>query len=292
MCAQPRLVRLPNAAALSSLVTAVLGLNPGKMTLQGSNIYLVGAGKRRILVDSGQGVPEFLPLLRTVLTSNDASISDILITHRHHDHIGGIAQALQTTTDHAPIRVWKRITPRDTAPTTAREFAYHSIEDNQLFVTEGATLRALHTPGHCDDHVVFFLEEENALFSGDCVLGQGSTTFEDLKEYMDSLQRTLDTFPFINRIYPGHGPDLSNGREVVRQYIQHRLDRENEIIKVLGEAENQQTARQIVEIIYALYPQTLWASAEYSVRQHLKKLQQEGRVKEVFLHDKFLYALL
>ena len=77
------------------------------------------------------------------------------------------------------------------------------------------------TPGHTSDHTSFYFKEENALFSGDCILGQGSTVFESLKDYMESLQRLKALAP--SKIYPGHGPVVENGMEKIEEYILHRM---------------------------------------------------------------------
>ncbi|KAJ3264214.1 Beta-lactamase-like protein 2 [Chytriomyces hyalinus] len=283
------LVALPHWAVLSPLVTVIRGLNPGRMTLQGTNTYLIGTGAQRLLVDSGEDVPEYLPLLRDVLRQlGGISISHLLITHRHRDHTGGIRQVLETSS--APISVWKRLTPRDPQQ-QAGAFNFNHIADNQLFKTEGATLRAIYTPGHTDDHIVFHLEEEDALFSGDSVLGQGSTTYEDLKQYMDSLKRTLEDCAKIDRIYPAHGPDLVDGRAVVEQYIQHRVQREQEILAVVTAANASISSRGIVEIIYAKYNPEIWPAAEHSVKLHLQKLIEEKRLIESGRKHNALYSL-
>ncbi|KAI9342587.1 beta-lactamase-like protein [Obelidium mucronatum] len=275
------LVRLPPIQTLSPLVSVIRGLNPGKFTLQGTNTYLVGTGKRRILIDSGQGVPEYLGLLQQALQERgNVSISDILITHRHHDHVGGIQQVLQAN-PHTNVNIWKRMTSVDNNA-NGEIPPYKHILENQIFETEGASLQSIYTPGHLDDHVVFYLKQEAALFSGDSVLGQGSTTFENLKQYMDSLTKTLELCVNIDVIYPGHGPDLKNGTMVVKNYMQHRIDRENEILNVLkcGGKAGFFTSRDIVEVVYADYDRNIWPAAERSVVLHLNKLLEEGRIQQ------------
>jgi len=99
--------------------------------------------------------------------------------------------------------------------------------DGQLFETEGATLKAIHTPGHTTDSIILHLQEENALFSGDTILGEGSTVFEDYVDYMQSLQKILELKPAV--IYPGHGPVIRVSNTTFLQCftIFHKYDRGN-----------------------------------------------------------------
>lgn len=106
---------------------------------------------------------------------------------------------------------------------------YTEIRDGQLFHVEGATLKAVATPGHTSDHTSFYLKEENALFSGDCILGQGSTVFDSLKDYMESLQKLKSLAP--KKIYPGHGPVVENGVEKIDEYIAHRMVSRSWVLK-------------------------------------------------------------
>ena len=131
-----------------------------------------------------------------------------------------------------------------------------------MFQTEGATLRALHTPGHCDDHICLYLDEEKALFSGDSVLGCGSTVFENLKAYMESLQTTLATYPDTKTIYPGHGPHLlDQGIAPIQKNLNHRLDRENQILALLSV--DLLSPKDIVSKIYAGYDPSVIPAAMY-----------------------------
>mmetsp|Transcript_5606 Transcript_5606/g.13164 ORF Transcript_5606/g.13164 Transcript_5606/m.13164 type:complete len:517 (+) Transcript_5606:156-1706(+) len=98
------------------------------------------------------------------------------------------------------------------------------VEDGDVIRTDGATLVAMHTPGHAGDHISFLLEEEHSLFSGDHVLGWGTTLVLDMRDYMQTLRRMLLLHP--NRLYPGHGALIEDGEDLLTRYIEHREARE------------------------------------------------------------------
>ncbi|RKP37372.1 beta-lactamase-like protein [Dimargaris cristalligena] len=277
------LAAMPMVEKLSSRVFRILGLNPGKFTLQGTNTYLIGNGSQRILLDTGEGKPGYIPLLEAALSHLGVDrISHVILTHWHADHVGGLPSLLE----------------RYRRPSSTPADLPENIADGQAFTVEGATLRAVHTPGHTADHMAFYLEEENALFAGDCVLGHGNTVFEDLHQYIQSLKmlRTIGS----ERIYPGHGPVIEDGQSTLEAYIRHRMDREEEILHLLSsrpyvadlhsrptnpDGGVPWTARDLVQIIYAKYPVSLHDAAESSVLLHLAKLQNENRVYAMHTDD-------
>jgi ribonuclease/clavin/mitogillin len=151
------------------------------------------------------------------------------------------------------------------------------ISDGQKFETEGATLRAFHCPGHTTDHTSFILEEEDAMFTADNVLGQGTAVFEDLAAYMKSLDSMSKQFK--GRAYPGHGPVIKDGPAKIQEYIKHRKQREQQVLDVLThDTKGGWTSMEIVKVIYKEYPESLWEPAEKGVLQILDKLQKEGKV--------------
>jgi glyoxylase-like metal-dependent hydrolase (beta-lactamase superfamily II) len=264
---------LPDVDVWSERVVVALGQNPSLFTGPGTNTYLVGRGRRRILLDTGQGVPEYLPVLERALErAGGVSIQEIVLTHGHPDHIGGVRGVIERF---GPLRVSKRPWP---GVDDAFELTLTPLSDGDVVETEGATLRAVHTPGHAEDHLCFVLEEERALFSGDNVLGVGTTVIPsqggDLLDYMASLERLLEEAPAV--IYPAHGPRIDDGVAKIREYIAHRLDRERQILDGLERGITSVTA--LVERIYAQYPASLHAAAALSVSSHLRKLEREGRV--------------
>uniref|UniRef100_A0A2A4JQ11 Beta-lactamase-like protein 2 homolog n=1 Tax=Heliothis virescens TaxID=7102 RepID=A0A2A4JQ11_HELVI len=194
---------IPAVSKLTFRVIRILGFNPGAMTLQGTNTYLLGTGKNRILLDTGdKDVKEYQTQLAQVLHTEQIDIEHIVVTHWHHDHIGGV-ENLYGTIAKQP-KVWKhRRSPDDDQDELSQIYPIRWLTDGQELKVEGATVKVHHTPGHTTDHVVLTLLEENILFSGDCILGEGTAVFEDLYTYMQSLNKILELNPSV--IYPGHG---------------------------------------------------------------------------------------
>lgn len=188
----------------------------------------------------------------------------MLITHKHHDHVGGVSDLLKRCPD---AHVYK----------AQPDGQQYDIADGQVFTVKGATLKAMHTPGHTTDHVVFLLEDEDAMFAGDNILGQGTSVFEDLDTYLRSLERMQTAFH--GRIYPGHGPVVEHGRARIEEYIAHRKMREEQVIHVLQTGEPERITN-MVQIIYKDYPQSLHGPAQHGVLQILEKLRKAGQVEE------------
>ena len=280
------LPELPDIKRVSSRVIRVLGGNPSKYTLQGTDTYIVGQGSKRILIDTGEGKPAWADSIKKVLSDESASIDQILLTHWHPDHIGGLRDAKQLAVKDA--RVYKNqadIGDDHVADGQTYRFkadpTQSNIEDGQVFKTGGATLKAFHCPGHTVDHMGFILEEEDSMFVGDNVLGHGTAVFEDLAAYMDSLERMQHHFS--GRAYPGHGEVIEDGKAKIKEYIAHRKEREQQVLAVLkdqapkgdGEGWN---SMSIVRIIYKDYPKELHGPAEGSVVHILKKMEIDGKV--------------
>lgn len=264
---------------ISPRLIRILGCNPGPMTLQGTNTYIIGTGKRRILLDAGdENVPEYIRHLKKVISDERILINDIIVSHWHHDHIGGVDEVLDIIENKDSCKVWKF--PRADAPDgTLRNANINHLKHGQKFNIEGATLEVLHTPGHTTDHVVLVLHEDNSLFSADCILGEGSTVFEDLYEYMKSLQAIQDAKPSV--IYPGHGNIILDPVERIAQYISHRNQRESQIMSVFEQQPSTLfDEMDLVKEIYKDTPEHLWKAAAYNVSHHLRKLHIEKKITQ------------
>jgi len=262
----------PRTAEPTDLVGRVLGLNPGMITGPGTNTYFVGR-THPILIDTGAGVPDYMPLLEAYLGRRGWKRPErIVLTHRHRDHLGGVKHLRERFPG---IRVSKMIWKDDDLPEGIQD-----LRDGATVAGDGVTLIPIHTPGHASDHLCYYLPEEQALFTGDLVLN-GSTTVipdedGDLGQYLDSLRRVQQLG--VRRIYPAHGAVIEDAPSKIQEYLDHRMLRERQILETLGAGVH--TIPDIVKAIYSEVPVALHGHAAMSVHSHLKKLRQEGRVAE------------
>lgn len=212
-----------------------------------------------------------------MLKEENATIAQAVITHWHHDHVGGQADL-------------RKISPETTFYKNTPDEDQLDIADGQRFQVEGASLRAVYSPGHTQDHMALVLEEEDAMFTGDNILGHGTAVFETLEDYLTTLERMQREFG--GKAYPGHGPVVENGPAKVQEYLRHRKQREDQVVGVLrsskaspgqeveGEAE-QWTSMDIVKVIYKDVPENLHLPAHGGVMQILYKLEGEEKVEEL-----------
>ncbi|MBW2712548.1 MAG: beta-lactamase-like protein 2 [Deltaproteobacteria bacterium] len=269
----------PKIHRWSERVSSVLGLNPNVFTGPGTNTFLIGSGRKRILLDTGQNSEGYLQLLEDAVESEGCEIEAIAVTHGHIDHVGGI-EAIRERFGAVPVYMWTRAQGQQAGKGPAD--ALH-LADGECLEVEGAKLRALYTPGHAEDHLCFFLEEEQAIFTGDNVLGEGiGTTIilmegGDLEAYLDSLQRMLGETPAA--LYPGHGARIQKASACIREIVEHRLLRDRQILS--GLEVGRASISALVERIYTETPKFLYPAAAQSVGSHLLKLEREARVVRV-----------
>ena len=189
--------------------------------------------------------------MNDVLDKESATIEHLLITHWHHDHIGGVPsiQNLLKSKNSNEASVWKLPrSPEDTEISEEKPIDCQYLVNDQLVVVEGAKLQVKYTPGHTSDHYCLLMKEENVLFSGDCILGEGTAVFEDLYDYMNSLEHILNMK--LKLIYPGHGPVIDDPIQRIKYYIDHRKRREQEILKILKEKNKPMSEIEIVKHVY------------------------------------------
>ena len=265
---------------LSKRVVRILGMNPSAMTLQGTNTYLVGTGAKRLLIDTGDpNISEYQSLLRGVLDKGGISIERILLTHWHRDHMGGVRDLYKFLEVKPLVHKFICSNLANENGSLPPDVQYHYVSDGDEFEVEGATLRIIHNPGHTDDHICFLLEEERAIFCGDSILGQRSTTFEDLYSFMKSLELIKSYKPEL--LYPGHGTVIKNPVGFLSEYIQHRNNREQQIVALLNNVGKPLAIEELLPSIYTDIEPGLIVAARRNLLLHLGKLEKENRVSKL-----------
>lgn len=181
-------------------------------------------------------------------------------------------------------KVFKYPNPNADDSITKGKYELNYLDDEDEIHVEGASLKVYFTPGHAKDHLVVFLKEENNLFSGDNILGEGSAVFEDLASYLHSLRKISSLK--ANKIYPSHGPVVNDPQKKVHEYIEHRVRKEEQILDVLSKTSDRfVSVDEIVKITYPNLKPGLAFGAQWNVLNHLEKLYNENRVEKQEVED-------
>lgn len=260
-------------------VRRVVCNNPGPFTYRGTNTWIIGAGGTVAVLDPG---PDDASHLAAILHATEGErITHILVSHTHRDHSPGVA-ALQALTGARSYGFGPHLTPPDQGG-EGGDHSFHpdvSLPDGATVESDGWQLRAIHTPGHCANHLCFALEGTGVLFSADHVMAWSTTVVSppdgDMAAYMGSLARLAAR---QDQLYlPGHGPPLPKPAPFVAALAAHRRDRESAIQAALRAA-RRATARDLVPAVYgeALDPRLMPAAAR-SLLAHLLKLETERAV--------------
>lgn len=270
---------------VSPLIQRVIADNPGPFTFTGTGTYIVGRnlpGAEVAVIDPGPADDAHLSALLRALEGR--VVSHILVTHTHRDH-APLARPLAVAVGGAPILAAQppeRTEHASGALDEDDDADFHPDEiltGSEWIEGDGWTLEAMPTPGHASNHMAFVLRQENALFSGDHIMGWSTTVVAppdgDMTDYINSLNAVLARG--FSTIWPTHGPAITQVAPFLKAYRDHRLEREAQIMARL--ASGDQMIADMVPVLYAAVDQRLWPAASLSVLAHLIKLEKDGRAR-------------
>lgn len=264
---------------VSPLVRRVIAPNPGPFTFTGTGVYIIGHGDVAV-IDPGPEMAAHFEALNQALDGE--RVSHVLVTHSHADH-SPLAHALAERHG-AKVYAGGPVIP------TECEVRLEAGDDLKfapdVFIKDGDTfegpdwrVRAIATPGHTSNHFAYALENEQAVFSGDHIMGWSTTVISppdgDMGDYLASLRKILDEK--FDTIWPTHGPPIRQTQEFIEAYIAHRLDREAQILKAMREGH--ETIPSMVEQIYADIDRKLHPAACHSVFAHMLSFLKTGAVE-------------
>ena len=249
----------------------------------GTQIYFVGdPNDNMVLVDTGEPYRSWnRQIMDYHRELGSPRMSAILITHGHGDHIGGLDR-LQDAFG-CEVRCHPKLEPRLTHQ--LGEGIVRELRSRETVKAGGGvSLRAVYTPGHEEDHISYFMAKGRTLFTGDTILGNSSSSVRNLSQYMKSLEALAKLEP--NTLCPGHGQVVRNGSARVQWYIEHRQEREEQVLSAIEAGAD--TVDRIVQVVYPRgLRRNLKGAAARNVRTHLEKLKEDGRITE----DSAVYSL-
>jgi glyoxylase-like metal-dependent hydrolase (beta-lactamase superfamily II) len=265
---------------VSPLIRRVVADNPGPFTYKGTGTYIVGRGEVAV-IDPGPDMDDHLEAILAALPGE--RVTHILVTHHHADH-SPLAGPLKARTG-APIYgcAVARAQARDSVITEAGSDDGFTPDislcgGGQVLTGPGWTLEAIATPGHTSNHICFALKEENALFSGDHIMGWSTTVVSppdgDMTAYMQSLD--LVRARGFATLWPTHGPPVTAVDPFIGAYIDHRRNREAQVLNAVREGHGR--IKAMVPVLYADVDPRLHPAAARSVLGHMIDLTRRGIV--------------
>ncbi len=268
---------------VSPLIRRVIADNPGPFTYTGTGTYIVGRpgpGATVAVIDPGPPDDRHLAALLDAIRGQ--TVSHVLVTHTHRDH-APLARPLAAAT--GAVVLAAAPPAQDTHASASLDedddadfFPDRVLADGEIITGDGWSLETLATPGHASNHLCFALLEENALFSGDHVMGWSTTIVAppdgDMTAYLASLDRVLARG--FSTLWPTHGAPITEPEPFLEAYRAHRLDRERQVLKRL--ATGPQRISDMVPVLYAAIDPRLWPAASLSIQAHLIKLVRDGLV--------------
>lgn len=271
-------VRYGQARQVSPLIRRVLADNPGPFTYLGTGVYIIGAGEVA-MIDPGPVQPGHHEVLLRALAGE--KLTHIFITHTHADH-SPAAHPLAAATGAKIYGSDKPMLSHRSELTLEEGFddafkPHVAVRDGDVFSGPGWTIEAIATPGHASNHVAYGLREENALFTGDHIMGWSTTVIVppdgDMDAYFASLEKVRARG--FSTLWPTHGPPITEPDPFIAAYAAHRLDRERQIFEQL--AAGPARIPDMVAVMYAAVDKSLHPAACQSVLAHMIRLVKLGR---------------
>jgi glyoxylase-like metal-dependent hydrolase (beta-lactamase superfamily II) len=238
-------------------VRRVVAPNPGPYTGPGTNTWIVEAGPVVAVIDPGPDDDRHLEALNKAV--RDATVGVVLVTHSHPDHLP--------------------LAERFAAPHHATVRRFPELGDGDIVRVGTLNITSLHTPGHSADHLAFLLADDGAVFTGDLILGQGSSMVTypegDVAAYLRSLDRLAELTPRL--LFPGHWDPVTDAMAKIDEYRRHRLEREAQVLAEVRRGAG--TAPELTPRVYGELDPKLMVAAEMTLRAHLRKLVDDGAVR-------------